>query len=108
MLFNSLRVTLVYTYYFVDTSGFIEMLCENKDKPELQCNGKCQLNKVVENSLDDEVPFKDIDFKEITLFVVEQSKFYFINASLKQSELSIYNNLYAYTAVPILDHPPQV
>ena len=46
ILYNSLRVTFTYAYYELDPVGFIEKLCENKDKPELQCNGKCHLKKV--------------------------------------------------------------
>jgi len=106
---SSLRISFTYAYYYVDTAGFIERLCENKDKPELQCNGKCHLKKVVENNTnDDKIPFKDINFKEITLFVVEQSKYEFISITFKKTDLSNYNNLYAYLVISAFDHPPQV
>ena len=50
-------MTLTYAYYNLDTVGFIEKLCENKDKPELQCNGKCHLKKVVENNTNNDKYF---------------------------------------------------
>lgn len=109
ILFNSLHVSLVYAYYYTDTAGFIESLCENKDKPEMQCNGKCHLKKVAQdnNANDDKVPFKDINFKEITLYVVKQATFSFINTTVKKNKISVYNNLYAYSIDTSLDHPPQ-
>ncbi|MGZ0015127.1 hypothetical protein [Yeosuana sp. AK3] len=110
IIFNSLRISFTYAYYYLDTSGFIEKLCENKDKPELQCNGKCQLMKVAQNNqaADDKVPFKYIDFKEITLFVVEQDSYHFLSHLSRTSHLNDYDNLYRYSLTHSLDHPPQV
>ena len=71
VLLSSLRISATYAYYYLDTAGFIERLCENKDKPEMHCNGNCHLKKVVENNTEDStIPFKDIDYKEILLYVV--------------------------------------
>lgn len=110
ILSNSLRVSFTYAYYYLDTSGFIERLCENKDKPELQCDGKCHLKKVVEedSGANDDIPFKDINFKEITLFVVDQLAYKLFSPSVKKQELLDYNNLYVYAFTYALDHPPQV
>lgn len=36
-----------YVHYLVDYDNISENHCENKDKPELQCNGKCYLNKQI-------------------------------------------------------------
>jgi hypothetical protein len=109
ILVNSLGVSFTYGYYYLDTSGFIERLCVNKDKPEMQCNGKCHLKKVVENNTnDDKEPFKGFNFKEITLFVVKQASYNFINITTKKVECSKYNNLYAFSKYSTLDHPPQV
>lgn len=109
ILFNSLQVSFTYVYYFVDTSDFIERLCENKDKPEMQCNGKCHLKKVTQNNNtdNDNLPFKEIDFKEVILYIVNPLAFNFINATVNKNSISSYNNLYAYLLIPSLDHPPQ-
>lgn len=40
---NSLKATATFGYYALFTEGFIERFCENKDKPMLQCDGKCAL-----------------------------------------------------------------
>lgn len=103
-------MSYVYAYYYLDTADFIENLCVNKDKPEMHCNGKCHLKKVAqENSAkDDKVPFKDINFKEIILYVVAQTSYNFINTTVKKKEISSYTNLYAFLVTSSLDHPPQV
>lgn len=53
-----------------------EELCENKDKPELQCEGKCYLKQsLAEASADDdhtgEIPLKKLDFQ--LLYFIEKS-----------------------------------
>ena len=37
--------TAVVSIYELNTSEFIAEFCENQDKPELECNGKCHLSK---------------------------------------------------------------
>lgn len=108
IVFNSSRISLTYAYYYLDTSGFIERLCVNKDKPEMHCNGNCHLKKVVENNkTDDKIPLKISDFREITLIIVDKVSYKFINAFLMKPEFKYYNNLYTYSKASILDHPPQ-
>lgn len=109
ILINSLNVSLTYAYYNIDAVAFIERLCENKDKPELECNGKCHLKKVAENNANnDKEPAKSVNFKETTLFVVELMKYDFIKISFKNNQLGNYNNLYAFSLVDSFDRPPQV
>ncbi|MFI1772058.1 hypothetical protein [Thalassobellus citreus] len=109
ILFNSLRVSFTYAYYLVDTADFIERLCENKDKPIMQCNGKCHLKKVAQNNStnDDKVPLKEIDFKEVILYIVAETAFNFTYTTASENEISNYNNLYTYSLISTLDHPPQ-
>lgn len=61
---TSLLVNLVVLADFVvRTDYYANVLCENKDKPERKCNGKCQLAKTTENENIDDFTFpKLIDF----------------------------------------------
>jgi len=67
MLFsNSLRVSFVYGWYVLDMGSFIEQLCKNKDKPEMQCNGKCYLTKMAaDNSEEKNNTFPDINWEQL-------------------------------------------
>jgi len=109
ILIHSLQLSFTYAYYYVDKSDFIERLCENKDKPDMQCEGKCHLKKVAEsNTNDDNAPFKAMNFKEITLFIVEQNSFKFINNASKSTLINNYSNLYCHALSKSFDHPPQI
>ncbi|WP_055443298.1 hypothetical protein [Lacinutrix himadriensis] len=110
LLFNSTRVSLTYAYYNMDTVGFIENFCINKDKPELNCNGKCHLNKVVQSQdQDQKTPESIIDFKELILFsmalepLVFQQKEY-----IKKKNITDYTNLYSFKNTNVCFHPPKV
>ena len=110
ILFNSLSVALTYAYYELDPIGFIENLCENKDQPELQCNGKCHLKKVSKSqNKDQKTPKSIIDFKELILFSNTIEDFVFKQKEyLKKSTLIDYQNLYSFTDTNDCFHPPQV
>lgn len=109
ILFSSLRVTITYAYYELDPIGFIEKLCENKDKPELQCNGKCHLKKVAENNSDNQQePAKSTSLKEISLFVVNKLEYTLSVYKKTETKNFKYKNLYAFSSIHQLDRPPQV
>ncbi len=50
MIWNVLYVPLTYAYYYADQSYFIAQFCDNIDKPEMKCNGKCHLKEVTEKN----------------------------------------------------------
>lgn len=41
-----MKNNVLYTIYKYDTGLFISVFCENKDLPQLRCNGKCKLAKM--------------------------------------------------------------
>ena len=109
IMFSSLRISLNYAYYYFDPVGFIEKLCENKDKPELQCNGRCHLKMVTEQSTkNDKTPFPEIELKEVLLFIGNQEKFRVSEFQSVARPNIPYINLYAFAAAERIDHPPQV
>lgn len=110
LLFNSTRVSLTYAYYNLDPDGFVENLCINKEKPELQCNGKCHLKKVVQSEdKNQNKPVSIIDFKELPLFS-NTLKFenFITTTSLKTQINSLYQNLYSFHITKDCFHPPRV
>lgn len=109
LLYSMLRVSFTYIYYNVDPIGFIEELCENKDTPEMQCNGKCQLKKVSKSSESSEkIPVNLIDFKELILFK-ETPQFYTKVSLIEKSQtLFSYLNNYTYLNSDSSFHPPKI
>lgn len=109
ILFSSLRVSITYAHLYLDPVGFIEKLCENQDKPELQCNGKCHLKKiVVESTNNDKTPVTKIDIKELLLFVSKRPMYSFEILCERGSQINYYCDLYTFDAYKDLDPPPQV
>ncbi|WP_343670886.1 hypothetical protein [Chitinophaga sp.] len=41
-----MKNSILYAVYEYDTKLFIAAFCENKNNPQLHCNGKCQLAKM--------------------------------------------------------------
>lgn len=62
VLAHNLRVPATYIYYMTATEDFIERLCENKDRPELNCDGKCYLAKMLQESGNEENPLPKEQF----------------------------------------------
>ena len=110
LFINSTKVTLSYVYYEVDPIGFIEALCENKDKPELQCNGKCHLKKVAQSQdKEQNTPESIIDFKELVLYLHPEITFKLPdNIYQKRPQFSSYLNLYSFKNSNDCFHPPRV
>lgn len=49
-VFQAFYQGLVYTYYVTNKAYIVEQLCENKDQPELKCDGKCHLHQLLQTT----------------------------------------------------------
>jgi len=94
--------------YYVNTAAFAKN-CENKAKPQMHCNGKCQMMKQLQKASknDQQAPEKSGNAKNEAL----SSKSFF--ASIKFSRLSspIHFNKYQVQKLPsiptVIFHPPR-
>jgi len=110
IIINSVRVSLTYLYYELDPIGFIEVLCENQDKPELQCNGKCHLKKVAESQDENRKTSESItNFKELILYTGTTLVYEFgTNMDEKKQNPIDYKNLYSFIETNDCFHPPRM
>jgi len=100
----------IFAEYIMDIEQFTELYCENKEKPELKCNGKChladQLADSQEEKQDTELQvtseillfFADVklETEEYFNFYIEKNISYYFNTDLTEG--------IGYT----IFHPPQV
>ena len=108
MFWNTFQVSMTYAFYYVSPLDFIEQFCENKDKPELQCNGKCHLKEVAtKSSPNDKVPSEYITFKDFSVFVVSNFSYRLLKIRKNNKNIIQYNNLYAFIDKPSVYHPPK-
>lgn len=74
----SLRLTVSFIHYALFNDDFTELYCINKDKPTMECNGKCYLNKVFQksNKTSKTNPiFNESVHKEIRLYVISHEDY---------------------------------
>ena len=100
--------------YVVNYDYISKVLCENKAKPELKCNGKCQLMKEMAKASEEEKPIsqdkKTIHFEYETLFIQQlpvfdlKTKNVFTLKEINQA----YSDLYCYKNIAPVFHPPTI
>ena len=107
-----LKPILPVVDYVVNYEYISKVLCENKDKPKLQCNGKCHLMKELAKAAETENP-KSSDKKSFSpiqevLFFKEIKTYNLVSSSCsKQTKnSSSYLNLYSFLNANSEFHPP--
>jgi hypothetical protein len=88
--------------------------CINRDKPQLECDGKCQLQKRLdaidsEQSSQESVPVQKIKFAEFEKFVSNSN--FQLNAVRLSNDLEYniaFSSLYSFNFIGFCFHPPAV
>lgn len=79
-LIASFTKSIVWLYYQYNLDFIKKELCVNKDKPKLNCNGKCYLSKQIKKTEknDNKLPQSLKNLKEITLYLFKTLNYCFI------------------------------
>ncbi len=107
-----LKPTLPVLDYAINYNYISKVLCKNKDKPKMHCNGKCHLMKELAKASEQEKPIfpnkktsmqeqEVLFFHKLKSLIVEQ--IYFQNTT---SSGDNYTNLYFYMNSCSTFHPP--
>ena len=56
VLLQSFNSAIIVLGYYANKEYIAKYLCENKDKPRLNCEGKCSLKKRLAKEISDQVP----------------------------------------------------
>ena len=101
--------------YIVNYDYISKVLCENKAKPELKCNGKCHLMKELAKESETEKPIsndkKDNSKYEIEVLFCEEIKSVVFEQIYFDYTTSIgdnYANLYFHSVSCSVFHPPTI
>ncbi|WP_404986283.1 hypothetical protein ACI513_04010 [Chryseobacterium sp. M5] len=109
----ALRPILPLINYAVNYDFIVENLCENKDKPELMCNGKCYVSKELSKNNNEQTTQngQKISVPTIDIFLVTED-FKFINSEFKnshrQSISTFYTDFYNSQHQSKIFHPPLI
>ncbi|RDY59557.1 hypothetical protein DX873_09280 [Flagellimonas nanhaiensis] len=106
---SNLRFSSMYVYYSIDQEGFIERLCENRDRPELNCDGKCMLSQMLTAQSDEnELPMPAIGWEQILVFYMDAPKYSFSDSKEAQQVYYQYTNNYSFNYISSSYKPPIV
>ena len=102
-----LRPIQPYVEYVLNQDYIAEFLCINKDKPELQCNGKCHLVKEIEKQHQDPIAALSISMENypigfVNIYNISLNKYF----ASKKEHIYLYNNLYNLNIKVSIFQPP--
>jgi len=108
-LTSSLKIAGTVGYYALFTEDFVERFCENKERPELNCDGKCALAKMLLQESSDDNPPINIDFlrTETVLFLESGMIIDFPTITSTNRIFNAYTNHYSYYLLEEHLHPPR-
>lgn len=106
-----LKPVLPVVSYMVNYKYITTVLCENKAKPQMQCNGKCHLMKELAKAAETEKPAseKKVAHHETELFFQHFENYNVISYNafkLLPKNAVAYSNLYTYLQYTQVFHPP--
>jgi len=110
-----LKPILPVVDYIVNYEYISTVLCENKDKPELKCCGKCHLKKELASASEGEKPInsdkKENSKQEVEVLFFQEIKTLFTEQIYFQNTTSIgdnYSNFYFHLNGCSVFHPPAI
>ena len=94
--------------YVINQDYIAEYLCINKDKPEMDCNGKCYLMEMLEEENQQKKQnLPAIDLREYPIGFVQVLHIPFVTQlSFKTKNNTIYTRQYSFLFNDSLFHPP--
>ena len=105
------RPAFPFLDYVVNYHYIVTELCENKNAPELSCNGTCHLKKELAKAYKNDVPASNEKKAEtvetVILFIVNLPVFCFETAHKTHLKInSVYKNLYSHLDTVSVFRPP--
>lgn len=110
MLLQTFSREVIVVDYQVHKARITELFCVNKDKPQLQCNGKCHLAKQLRKASDSESKAPGSGFAKVKYEVIVPFRFQVISPVRIPLSVQRYaptaSALYAFSPMHGVFHPP--
>ncbi len=102
------RINIPYIEYEINKEYIVNNLCENRDKPMMNCQGKCYLKKQVKKAQQQEKKhFPFITSENTLLFYFLPNNIEEINIFKNSLDINSYLNLYSFIFIEELLKPPR-
>lgn len=66
--------TLIQAHFYLDREQITALYCVNKDKPQLECDGTCELSKRLSEAKDQQESKAEITIEELNLTFLAQNQ----------------------------------
>lgn len=111
--FQPVAKLLAVAWYQVNKTYIAKNLCENRNKPKMHCNGKCQLRKKLqqleqEHSKQSSAPVKIDKLENSDCVLLNLYPILIKYTAFKKYVYAIYNDCYVYAYSNKLLKPPTV
>lgn len=106
LLLGSIKNSLILNFYLLDNKDFTELFCVNKDKPQIHCNGNCQLSKMADKENKDELPAIFQQLRTELVFFADSFSFEFPTITETTKHNFYYLNTYKSAELKLLNPPP--
>lgn len=95
-------------FYLVDNEDFTELFCINKEKPELECNGKCEVSKIAQQEQDQKEKSTVLDLLqyESVYNKTQENEIVFNLINIESKSIFVYINHYLFQSSDKINHPP--
>lgn len=67
ILLNGMSYSIIQAHFFIQQDQIAAIFCINQDKPEMKCDGKCELSKRLSEAQEKEKSPENITLKELNL-----------------------------------------
>jgi len=109
VLMQTFSTVMIMAAFYANREYIANNLCENRDKPEMQCKGKCSLNKQLAKEAEHQAPVPQNVHKEELLLYYEGSTFtisYGQQPAEECKQFPAYNELHTIDLPGTIFHPP--
>lgn len=109
VLMQTFSTVMIVAAFYANRDYIATNLCENRDKPKMQCNGKCSLNKQLAKEAEHQAPVPQNVHKEEVLLYYEGSSFaisYRQPTAAEGRQFPAYNELNTIDLPGTIFHPP--
>ena len=109
-LLQTFSRVIIYADYFINKDYIAKVLCINKDKPKMHCEGKCHLQKQLkEGEKKEQSPVNPIKEKnEVQLFSQNHSALFLFNPVTEKKSTTCYSFHLSEKHLHSVFHPPKV
>lgn len=110
ILLNGTGYTCIQVHFYLDREQITILYCINKDKPQLECDGKCELGKRLSEAEKQQENGEEISLEELSLVYAPERS---VPIQYTPSELDISKLLIDNRTIHISElyrdffHPPQ-